>query len=64
MPTILSRMSTFAAAVDQIDHWIRRHLIEYWDETHPSQLKSVEISALGCQHLGNAARTSRAHQEI
>ena len=50
MPTILSRMSTFAAAADQIDYWIRRHLL-YWDETHPSQLKSVEISALGCQHL-------------
>jgi hypothetical protein len=60
MPTILSRMSTFAAAADQIDYWIRRHL--YWDETHPSQLKSVEISALGCQH--NAVRTSRAHQEF
>ena len=54
MPTILSRMSTFAAAADQIDYWIRRHLIEYWDETHPSQLKlnpnrdkRVGLSALG-----------------
>ena len=53
MPTILSRMSTFAAAADQIDYWIRRHLIEYWDETHPSQLKNpdrdkrVGLSALG-----------------
>jgi hypothetical protein len=66
MPTILSRMSTFAAAADQIDYWIRRHLIEYWDETHPSQLKlnPDEISALGCQHLGNAVRTGRAHQEF
>jgi hypothetical protein len=54
MPTILSRMSTFAVAADQIDYWIRRHLIEYWDETHPSQLKlnpgrdkPVWLSALG-----------------
>ena len=43
MPTILSRMlSTLAAAAqtaDRIDYWIRRHVIEYWDETHPSQLK-------------------------
>ena len=54
MPTIFSRMSTFVAAADQIDYWIRRHLIEYWDETHPSQLKlnrgrdkRVGLSALG-----------------
>ena len=54
MPTILSRMSTFASTVDQIDYWIRRHLIQYWDETHPSQLKlnpgrdkRVGLSALG-----------------
>ena len=41
--TILSRMlSTLAAAAqtaDRIDYWIRRHVIEYSDETHPSQLK-------------------------
>jgi hypothetical protein len=53
MPTIFS-MSTFIAAADQIDYWIRRHLVEYWDETHPSQLKlnpgrdkCVGLSALG-----------------
>ena len=41
--TILSRMlSTLAAAAqtaDRIDYWIRRHVIDYWEETHPSQLK-------------------------
>ena len=41
--TILSRMlSTLAAAAqtaDRIDYWIRRHVINYWEETHPSQLK-------------------------
>jgi hypothetical protein len=40
MQTILSRMlSTLAAAAqtaDRIDYWIRRHVIEYRDETHPS----------------------------
>ena len=40
MPTILSRMlSTLVAAAqtaDRIDYWIRRHVIEYGDETHPS----------------------------
>ena len=39
--TILSRMlSTLAAAAqiaDRIDYWIRRHVIEHWDETHPPQ---------------------------
>jgi hypothetical protein len=58
MPTIFSRMlSTLAATAktaDRIDYWIRRHVIEYWDETHPSQLKldpsrdrRVGLSAIG-----------------
>jgi hypothetical protein len=66
MPTILSRMSTFAAAADQIDYWIRRHLIEYWDETHPSQLNlnPDRDKRVGLSALGHAVRTSRAHQEI
>jgi hypothetical protein len=66
MPTTLSRMSTFAAAADQIDYWIRQHLIEYWDETHPSQLKlnPDRDKRVGQSALGHAARTNRAHQEF
>ena len=70
MPTILSRMlSTLAAAAqkaDRIDYWIRRHVIEYWDETHPSQLKwfPVEKASLGCQQLDNVARTSTAPSRL
>jgi hypothetical protein len=35
-------MSTIAAAAqtaDHIDYWIRRHVIQYCDGTHPSQSK-------------------------
>ena len=35
-----ARMSRFAAAAltaDRIDYWIRRYVIRYWHETHPSQ---------------------------
>jgi hypothetical protein len=34
--------STLAAAAltaDRIDYWIRRHVIRYWHEAHPSQQK-------------------------
>jgi hypothetical protein len=34
--------STLAAAAltaDRIDYWIRRHVIQYWHEAHPSQQK-------------------------
>jgi hypothetical protein len=50
-------MSTFAAATltaDRIDYWIRRHVIQYWGETHPPQRKlnpgrdrRVGLSAIG-----------------
>ena len=40
--------------VDQIDYWIRRHVIQYCDGTHPSQSKlnfardrNVSLSAIG-----------------
>ncbi len=66
MPTILFRMlSTLAAAAqtaDRIDYWIRRHVIEYWDETHPSLNSSwipVEIDASGCQQLDNVAAENK-----
>jgi hypothetical protein len=49
--------SDLAAAVrttDQIDYWIRRHVIQYCYGTHPSQSKlnpardrSVSLSAIG-----------------
>jgi hypothetical protein len=52
-----ARTSTFTApalTADRIDYWIRRHVIEHWDETHPSQLKlnpgrdrRVGLSAIG-----------------
>jgi hypothetical protein len=52
-------MSTIAAAAqtaDRIDYWIRRHVIQYCYETHPSQSQSkfntardrrVGLSAIG-----------------
>jgi hypothetical protein len=34
-----ARMSTFAAGAltDRIDYWIRRRVLQYSDDTHPSQ---------------------------
>jgi hypothetical protein len=69
MPTILSRMlSTLAAAAqtaDRIDYWLRRHVIEYWDKTHPSQLKlDPGRDGLGCQQLDNVVRTSTAPSRL
>jgi hypothetical protein len=37
----------FAAAAltaDRIDYWIRRHVIQYWHEAHPSQHKFESCS--------------------
>jgi hypothetical protein len=35
-----ARMSTFATgAPDRIDYWIRRRVLQYWDDTHPFQRK-------------------------
>jgi hypothetical protein len=52
-----ARMSTVAAAAqtaDRIDYWIRRRVLQYWDDTHPSQRllnpgrdRRVGLSAIG-----------------
>ena len=37
-----ARMSTLAVTAltaDRIDYWIRRHVIQYWHDAHPSQYK-------------------------
>ena len=58
-----ARMSTFAAAAliaDRIDYWIRRRVLQYWDDTHPSQRllnpgrdRRVGLSAIGQRPLRN-----------
>jgi len=47
-------MRHLAATADRIDYWIRRHVIPYCHETHPSQSKfnpardrSISLSAIG-----------------
>jgi hypothetical protein len=48
-------MSTLAAAAltaDRIDYWIRRHLIQYCHETHPSQQK---LSPAQDKRIGSSA---------
>jgi hypothetical protein len=43
-------MSTIAATTltaDRIDYWIRRHVIQYCQATHPSRSKFVGLSAIG-----------------
>src|SRR5262249_291853 len=43
-------MSTLAAAAlraDRMDYWIRRHVIQYWDGTHPSQHKLSPAQCVG-----------------
>jgi hypothetical protein len=51
-----ARMSTFATGTlaDRIDYWIRRRVLQYWDDTHPSQRllnpgrdRRVGLSAIG-----------------
>jgi hypothetical protein len=32
-------LAAAALTSDRIDYWIRRHVIQYWHETHPSQRK-------------------------
>jgi hypothetical protein len=32
-------LATAALTADRIDYWIRRHVIQYWHEAHPSQHK-------------------------
>jgi hypothetical protein len=51
-------LAAAALTADRIDYWIRRHVIQYWHETHPSQhkLSPVKINALGRQQLGNGPK--------
>ena len=32
-------LAAAALTADRIDYWIRRHVIQYWHEAHPSQYK-------------------------
>jgi hypothetical protein len=32
-------LAAAALTADRIDYWIRRHVIQYWHEAHPSQHK-------------------------
>jgi hypothetical protein len=36
----MSTVATAAHTADRIDYWIRRHVIPYCHETHPSQSQS------------------------
>jgi hypothetical protein len=40
-------MRRLAAAADQIDYWIRRHVITYCHGIHPSQKKSARDRGVG-----------------
>jgi hypothetical protein len=35
----ISTLAAAALTADRIDYWIRRHVIQYWHEAHPSQQK-------------------------
>ena len=55
-------MSTVAAAAqtsDRIDYWIRRHVIPYCYETHPSQSLCYETHPSQSQSKFNPARDRR-----
>jgi len=54
-------MSTLAAAAltaDRIDYWIRRHVIQYWHETHPSQhkLSPAQDKRIGSSAIGQCPK--------
>jgi hypothetical protein len=35
----ISTLAAAALTADRIDYWIRRYVIQYWHEAHPSQQK-------------------------
>ena len=37
-------LAAAALVADRIDYWIRRHVIQYWHEAHPSQHKFESCS--------------------
>jgi hypothetical protein len=43
-----------ALTADRIDYWIRRHVIQYWHEAHPSQQK---LSPAQDKRIGPSAST-------
>src|SRR5262249_22221631 len=47
-----------ALTADRIDYWIRRHVIQYCHEPHPTQhkLSPVKVTASGRQKLGNGPK--------
>jgi hypothetical protein len=54
-------MSTLAAAAltaDRIDYWIRRHVIQYWHEAHPSQqkLSPAQDKCIGSPTIGQSPK--------
>jgi hypothetical protein len=52
-------MSTFAAGTliaDRIDYWIRRRVLQYWDDTHPSQRKSGRDRRVGLSAIGQCRK--------
>ena len=47
-----------ALTADRIDYWIRRHVIQYWHETHPSQrkLSPAQDKRIGPSAIGQCPR--------
>jgi len=47
-------LAAAALTADRIDYWIRRHVIQYWHETHPSQHKfeSRQGKRIGPSEIG------------
>jgi hypothetical protein len=46
-------LAAAALTADRIDYWIRRHVIQYWHEAHPSQHKLSPVQ----QKLSPAQRS-------
>jgi hypothetical protein len=65
MALTMSRLATAALTADRIDYWIRRHVIQYWHEAHPSQhkLSPVQDRRIGPSAIGLTVRTGKAKRD-
>jgi hypothetical protein len=49
-------LAAAALTADRIDYWIRRHVIQYWHETHPSQHKLSQDKRIGPSAVGQRSK--------
>jgi hypothetical protein len=54
----ISTLAAAALTADRIDYWIRRHVIQYWHQAHPSQQKLSPVKLAGSEPVALAWLTA------